>query len=219
MLRGKLNPPWSRSLPCSRHSVRVDVAPDHSSTTARRQFAASSHSLETIVRRASSGTCINQSPQELSGRMVVAPYGASAFRGAAAARQCPRMPPQHCSATFAYAFSNCCPPLRHHVRHSVDVDRLVFVLNPAADIAHFQRHSTMQLPLNCDVEGVHDVGPEVRIQRLARTGRDAVDTRDKAAAAGSGNLAVGDGRKRSCDDRQPQPGMRYRGQPRCYRRR
>ena len=81
----------------------------------------------------------------------------------------------------------------HHVRYCVDVDRLVLVLNPAADITQLQGDSGMQLALNRKVDRVDDIGPEMRIQGLARTCGDAVDAREERLGQGRGG-----GRNRSC---------------------
>src|SRR5262249_55716525 len=64
----------------------------------------------------------------------------------------------------------------HHVRNGVDVDGLVFVSDATADVAEFHAHHVVDLALNGEVEGVDDVGPEVRVERLAGRGGDVIDT-------------------------------------------
>ena len=70
-------------------------------------------------------------------------------------------------------------------------------VNPAADIADLHRDAPVQLSLNREIERVDNVGPEMRIQRLARAGSDAVDTWIERLWQGLRNLTIGDGWKGS----------------------
>src|SRR5215469_14811078 len=65
--------------------------------------------------------------------------------------------------------------LSHHVRHRVDVDGLILVMDEAADVAEFQNHVGAELALDCQVPGVHSVGPEMRIERLPRSRCRSID--------------------------------------------
>ena len=81
----------------------------------------------------------------------------------------------------------------HHVRHSVDVDRLIFVGDSPANVAHFQDELVGQLPLDSEVKRIHHVRAEVRIQGFAGGSRDVVDARESRLrkswrAAGIGAL-------------------------------
>src|SRR6266568_5027713 len=67
------------------------------------------------------------------------------------------------------------------------------MLDPATDITQLHGDSAMQLALNRKVERVHDIGPEMRIQGLARTCGDAVYAREERLWQGWGS-----GRNRSC---------------------
>ena len=67
--------------------------------------------------------------------------------------------------------------LRHHVRNRVDIERLIFVLYYATDVAHFDHGFAVYLALNSKVELVGLVGPEIPIQGLASTCCDGVESR------------------------------------------
>ena len=98
------------------------------------------------------------------------------------------------------------PTKGHHVGNSVDVDGLIFVSNSAANVAHFQQNLVGQLPLDGEVERVHDVGTEMRVECLSGARRDVVDTREgrlrkrwgssgnrRVVAIGSDAESIGDG--------------------------
>ncbi len=61
------------------------------------------------------------------------------------------------------SFGEALPAQSHHVRHRVDVDRLILVSDPPTDVSHFQENPVGQLALDGEVKRIHHVGPEVRV--------------------------------------------------------
>jgi len=84
----------------------------------------------------------------------------------------------------------------HHVGDHVDIDGLVFVGDSATDVSDFHQYLRRNLPLNGEVERIHDVWPEMRIKSFTGGRRDVVDAREnrlrKRRCGGSqrGNVAV-----------------------------
>src|SRR5260370_25038345 len=65
---------------------------------------------------------------------------------------------------------------RGHIRHGIDVDQLVLVLNGASDVAHFDHDSLRELPLDGEVDRVGAILLEFRIeQRAVARGGTTID--------------------------------------------
>ena len=72
------------------------------------------------------------------------------------------------------------PAQLHHVRHSIQVDVLQLIMDPAADATHFQRKLVGKLMLDSEIVRIYRVGAQMRVgirggERLHVT----VDTRIK----------------------------------------
>src|SRR5260221_572292 len=77
---------------------------------------------------------------------------------------------------------------RHHIRNSIDINRLIFVGDSAPDVTNLEKKLVGQLTLNREIERIDHVGAELHVKGLSRASRDVV-------YAGKGRLRKG-GRSR-----------------------
>src|SRR5205085_6044918 len=59
------------------------------------------------------------------------------------------------------------PALGEHVRHGIDVDWLILVIDEASEITNFQRDLAAELALDSQVKRIDHVRSEVRVKTLA----------------------------------------------------
>src|SRR5260370_3168700 len=82
----------------------------------------------------------------------------------------------HLPLHVCVSLSKALATLGHHVRNGVDVDGLILVSDSPADIAEFHQDFRRNLSLDREIEGVHDVGPEMRVESFTGCCGDVVDT-------------------------------------------
>jgi len=84
----------------------------------------------------------------------------------------------HSCFDFCVCIRECLAIQRHHVGDGVDVDGLIFVSDSPTNVAHFQDKFVAQLPLDGEVERIHDIGTEMRIESFASGRRDVINSRE-----------------------------------------